>query len=685
MSAKQLISPQQKHGMVIPPEKGMIMKRFKKILAMVIAMAMVLGMSAMTAFADATININDGTTINGGTDHVADHSYKVYQIFTGTVDGDKLTDIKYGANFPTTMLEADKNRGDLVSKSVADAISDAQAYARQLVAAGLEGEPFKTAVSGTSVSVPEGYYLIVDDTTQTLDDGDAYSAYIVEIRKDTTIQPKKEVTEVDKVISGDTPNHVGDDDKNDNVSIGDTVDFTITAKIPTHAVDYDYYYFIVGDTLDPGLTFSSSSVVVKAGTTTLTKDAANGYKLYDGQLSGEEAVAALEGTPTENEQNAARAAAQAAYADGKTFQVALLNAKAYAGQTITITYSATLNENATLGETSNDNTVTVTYSNNPNETYNGTNDDNQPGKPNSETKEKTGETPVSETETYTTGIKIQKTDGNSNLAGATFQITGTGDRIGMTSYEEFVLAEAPATGEYYLLTDGTYTKDAPSAQSMKALQKGESGSSAGNDGYVVGATGDETDITVGGTTYHVYNADNDGNAQVYILVESDADSYVKYAESGVVDQENGTPAAKYVKETKYAYTTEQTKYDVTKAVDSDGILDLKGLGAGTYTIHETVAPDGYNLLTEDYVITISFDEAPEDTDPHWSATAKLGDGDAEDLTLDATGYFPIEIVNNSGTELPSTGGIGTTIFYVVGAILVIGAGVVLITKRRMEA
>jgi len=43
------------------------------------------------------------------------------------------------------------------------------------------------------------------------------------------------------------------------------------------------------------------------------------------------------------------------------------------------------------------------------------------------------------------------------------------------------------------------------------------------------------------------------------------------------------------------------------------------------------------------------------------------------------------VVNLAGTELPSTGGIGTTIFYVVGAILVIGAGVVLITKRRMEA
>ena len=45
--------------------------------------------------------------------------------------------------------------------------------------------------------------------------------------------------------------------------------------------------------------------------------------------------------------------------------------------------------------------------------------------------------------------------------------------------------------------------------------------------------------------------------------------------------------------------------------------------------------------------------------------------------------FPI--VNTKGTELPSTGGIGTTIFYVIGAILVLGAGILLVTRRRMNA
>ena len=45
----------------------------------------------------------------------------------------------------------------------------------------------------------------------------------------------------------------------------------------------------------------------------------------------------------------------------------------------------------------------------------------------------------------------------------------------------------------------------------------------------------------------------------------------------------------------------------------------------------------------------------------------------------------VKVENNKGTELPSTGGIGTTIFYVIGAILVLGAGILLVTRRRMNA
>ena len=83
----------------------------------------------------------------------------------------------------------------------------------------------------------------------------------------------------------------------------------------------------------------------------------------------------------------------------------------------------------------------------------------------------------------------------------------------------------------------------------------------------------------------------------------------------------------------------------------------------TYKLEELEAPNGFNRLTEKVTVT---------------ATTKTID------EVEATDFADQNIQNLSGTELPSTGGIGTTIFYIIGAILVIGAGVVLVTRRRMN-
>ena len=95
--------------------------------------------------------------------------------------------------------------------------------------------------------------------------------------------------------------------------------------------------------------------------------------------------------------------------------------------------------------------------------------------------------------------------------------------------------------------------------------------------------------------------------------------------------------------------------------DENGEAKFEGLEDGTYELIEVVAPAGYNLLT-----------APVE------ATVSGSDTDTTTLSVSKT------IENNSGTVLPSTGGIGTTIFYVVGSILVVAAGVLLITKKRMS-
>ena len=98
--------------------------------------------------------------------------------------------------------------------------------------------------------------------------------------------------------------------------------------------------------------------------------------------------------------------------------------------------------------------------------------------------------------------------------------------------------------------------------------------------------------------------------------------------------------------------------------DDNGAAKFDGLKDGTYYLEETKAPAGYNLLSEPVEVTI--DGAKATTENVSSLTVTKG------------------VENNTGAELPATGGMGTTMFYVVGSILLIGAAVLLITKKRMS-
>ncbi|MCD8074677.1 MAG: LPXTG cell wall anchor domain-containing protein [Lachnospiraceae bacterium] len=104
-----------------------------------------------------------------------------------------------------------------------------------------------------------------------------------------------------------------------------------------------------------------------------------------------------------------------------------------------------------------------------------------------------------------------------------------------------------------------------------------------------------------------------------------------------------------------------------------GNVTIFGLDVGTYTLTETTAPDGYNKLTSSVTIVIS---ATYDSNGKINGTTMSYEYETESET-DQT---EIDVVNNTGSEMPSTGGIGTTIFYVVGAVLVLLAIVLLITR-----
>lgn len=106
---------------------------------------------------------------------------------------------------------------------------------------------------------------------------------------------------------------------------------------------------------------------------------------------------------------------------------------------------------------------------------------------------------------------------------------------------------------------------------------------------------------------------------------------------------------------------ESAKAEIT--TDTTGKFTIQGLDSDTYYLVETETPGGYNKLKEPVKIVIS---------------------NAGEVTVKETVVTEVEILNQSGTILPSTGGMGTTIFYVLGGILAVGAAVLLVTKKRME-
>ena len=122
--------------------------------------------------------------------------------------------------------------------------------------------------------------------------------------------------------------------------------------------------------------------------------------------------------------------------------------------------------------------------------------------------------------------------------------------------------------------------------------------------------------------------------------------------------------------------------------NESGKFFIKGLDADTYYLTETAAPAGYNKLSGPIKVVIS--NSPVENNPlgltslvnYYSHTGN-SDNPYNETDETAKGSGTIEVLNGTGTELPSTGGIGTTIFYVVGAALVVGAGVLLVTKKRM--
>lgn len=153
-----------------------------------------------------------------------------------------------------------------------------------------------------------------------------------------------------------------------------------------------------------------------------------------------------------------------------------------------------------------------------------------------------------------------------------------------------------------------------------------------------------------------------------------------------VDNSNGGNTKEYLSISADNVMSWVTDADdaTTRLSTVDGLISLKGLPLGTYTLTELEAPDGYNKLDGDVELVIGGTVERNTTGAlelkNLSIKAEGGNGTVENDTSTVT----ITIENNKGTTLPSTGGIGTTIFYIIGGILMVGAVVLLVTRRRMS-
>ena len=199
--------------------------------------------------------------------------------------------------------------------------------------------------------------------------------------------------------------------------------------------------------------------------------------------------------------------------------------------------------------------------------------------------------------------------------------------------------------------------------------------------------------TLDNAVFNIYGAKADGVTM--------ADAPLAFMETK--DAENNTVPGSY----RLPDATETAA--ITDIVSSlQNPINLRGLEAGTYWIVETSAPNGYNKLSSPIKVVIAHDttdgslksdiitissegnvELSSGSQPvNWDGKITVSDGvNKYDLTA-VEGEEPenggVHIINNTGVELPSTGGIGTTIFYIMGSILVVGAGLILVAKRRMN-
>lgn len=562
------------------------MKNTKRFFAMAAALTL-----AACAAAPMTMNVSAAATANtvSFTGEVKDgvtHNYSAYKIFSGTVEGDNLTNISFAKTdgfdaflaalkTDTTIGSKFENAGTVAevanvlsgfsnNSAEAKAFADFVATHATLLAAPVTGQGSLTLDS-------DGYYVIIETGATGVNDY-ARTSYILtqyDASEGAEIAVKSAAPTVDKqVYDNDDKAATGDNNgwgESADHAINETFQMKLIATIPADEdfAAYKAYKVAFHDTYNKGITFEDIASVTVAGETVNAGETNTDYQLVSDEDSRTLDITINDIVP----------AITAAGSKLGTDEIK-----------VEVIYNVHLNENAATVNASekdhstsydNVNGVYLEYSNNPNWNGSGT---ATPGEDTPGGDESTGETPKDYVWVFTYESNNNKVDdAKKPLTGAKFQIKN-GDTI------------------------------------IKLIDKG-------NGEYVV--------------------ADQN---------------------SALSTSEDASPKI----------------VDTMISTGANAQFNIKGLDAGTYTLVETEAPKGYKVAA-DTIFHISATHAEDKTDQGADKeTAAVTLATGKDYTLDHT------IVDSSSSKLPSTGGMGTTLFVLGGGCMAGLAGIYLISKKRAK-
>ncbi|MGN0055508.1 MAG: isopeptide-forming domain-containing fimbrial protein [Atopobiaceae bacterium] len=530
------------------------MKSMKKVLQSIVAAVATVAMAlvliptgALAADTSYTLTLTGTTT---------GHTYEAYQVFYGDLNGDTLSNVKWGTGVDATKkvdnktlidaLKSDTTLGEKFANvtdaaSVAEALSSAQndgAVAKEFATvvsqylssskASQESAADSTVIKGLSA----GYYLVKDqDNSLDSTKKDAYTRFILKVVANTSAAVKSDVPTVEKKVK-DTNDSKADSttgwQDSADYDINDWVPYQITGTMPSNIADYTTYKYVFTDTMSKGLTYDKDDddhkATIKIGDADVTQYFTENVTTND---------------------------------DGSTTVTWTCNDLKKAGVTLTadtkvvVNYFAKLNSNAVIGSAGNPNEVDLTFSNNPNKGGEGN----------------TGKTPKDKNIVFTYKATVNKVDqDNKALAGAAF-----------------------------------------------TLQKFDA------------------------------------------------------------------------KQNKYVDVKTVSADDAKAVGDSDvkNSFEFTGLDDGDYKLSETTTPAGYNTISPiEFTISATHDVTSDDP-KLLTLSGDVTSGTATFTADTSAGSLTTNVVNKKGSVLPSTGGMGTTVLYVVGAAIVVAAGLGL-AKRHSD-